>query len=911
MAQAQQDLRVWIFGNSLVHHATDSDETTVPYWLAQLAEAGGQGLSLSGTWGFLTDFARDLPPVSKWSFRGVTPAWDSERVGFRRAGIDTVLITPPNFIQYQGFDENYGWGDAADASPLSETLRVIDWTSGQAPGAAFWIYEGWAEMAGVVDYPPDAAGLATYQAFNAGAYHDWYDGYVAAIAEARPDIAVGLIPVASVLARVLTETRLSELPAGALYSDADPHGTANLYFLASLVTYATLYAQAPPADMTLPETLHPLIRETYPQIAAGVWAAATGAVPPDETAAALIPPTGLTDPSLAMGLNGISDWSTQHPFLDLMKSARPWVGHLPGQWGGYEMADLIAGGHIGPDGWPISLPDDAEAIEALILTDQPVGATSLAGRYVMTWTGRGDISVGGIARDVAREGDRITFSYRPGEGLVAIRIEALDAADPIRDIRIVREDRLDMADAGAVFNPDWIERVRDVRSVRFMDWMMTNGSPQETWDDRPRVDDFSYVWRGVPAEVMVDLANHIGADPWFTLPHMADDDYAARFAALVHARLDPGRVVYAEWSNEIWNFQFPQAGWAGARAVDRWGDAAGGDAWMQFAGLRAAQIADIWAAEYAQNPAALIRVVATHTGWMGLEEPLLEAPLAVAEGLARPADSFDAYAVTGYFGFELGGDERVDELLAWIDDGSIVPRITDELRDGSLAELTQVLWPYHAGIAAQNDMILTMYEGGTHVVGYGVQGGDDRFTEFYGTYNYSPEMAGLYAELLSAWDAVGGTMFNAFVDVSAPSQYGAWGALRHLDDSNPRWATLMAWNARPAGAARAAFAHGVTLVGSDASEEITGSGQDDVITGGGGNDIVITRGGRDIVHGGAGTDRAILPGNADDYSQQWQGETLILTAGPRQVVRLRGVEEMVFDGAPDSVQPIVIPVRAE
>ena len=204
-----------------------------------------------------------------------------------------------------------------------------------------------------------------------------------------------------------------------------------------------------------------------------------------------------------------------------------------------------------------------------------------------------------------------------------------------------------------------------------------------------------------------------------------------------------------------------------------------------------------------------------------------------------------------------------------------------------------------------------MYEGGTHVVGRGVQSGDDRFTEFYGTYNYSPEMAGLYADLLSAWDAVGGTMFNAFVDVSAPSQYGAWGALRHLDDSNPRWATLMAWNARPAGAPRAAFAHGVTLVGSDASEEITGTAQDDVITGGGGNDIVITRGGRDIVHGGTGTDRAILPGNADDYTQQWQGETLILTAGPRQVVRLRGIEEMVFDGGPDSVQPIVIPARAE
>ncbi|WP_439119675.1 hypothetical protein [Marivita sp.] len=42
---------------------------------------------------------------------------------------------------------------------------------------------------------------------------------------------------------------------------------------------------------------------------------------------------------IAFGLNGIADWSTQHPFIDVMKSGRRWIGHLPNQWGGVDFED--------------------------------------------------------------------------------------------------------------------------------------------------------------------------------------------------------------------------------------------------------------------------------------------------------------------------------------------------------------------------------------------------------------------------------------------------------------------------------------------------------------------------------------------------------------------------------------------
>ena len=908
LAAAQKDLRVFVFGNSLIHHLTESDETAVPHWLALLARQGGHGLELDGRWGFLRDFARELPPEPNWSF-GQVERTSLGRMGFRRVGFDTIVINPANFIQYQPADAPYDGDNPTGDSPLAATQRIIDWTENQAPGARFYIYEGWADMGGITRFPPNNRGFRRYQAFNAGEYHDWYVDYVAALQAARPDLSVTLIPVASVLAELLTGV-LAEMEPEELYTDDAPHGTASKYFLAALVTYSVLYAEPPPADFPLPESLSPVLRAAYPEVVRAVWAAVGGAVLPEEEAQLLVPETGLADPSLSFGLNGIADWSTQVPFIDHMKAARAWVGHEPGQWGAWDAARLEAGGYLREDGWPRAVPEGVEALETFLLTDQPVEATSLAGRYVVRWRGAGDFTLGGIARDVTPLGDRaLAFDYRPGEGSVVLRIAATDAEDPIRDVTVVREDQLALHEVGAVFNPDWIARIRDARTVRFMDWMFTNHSALSRWEDRPRVGDFSWTWRGVPVEVMVDLANEIGADPWFTMPHLADDGHVRAFAAYVHGHLDPRLVAHVEWSNEVWNFGFGQAHWAAEQARARWGDAAEDGGWMQFAGLRAAEVADIWAAEYGTEDAhRLVRVVATHTGWLGLEEALLMAPLAVAEGRRPPVESFDAFAVTGYFGFEIGSDEMAPRLRDWIAEGVAEERVTGALREGSLRELTDVLWPHHAEVARRHGLDLVMYEGGTHVAGQGAQVADEGLTAFFTAYNYSPEMARIYADLMTRWRDLGGLGFNAFVDVAIPSQFGSWGGLRHLDDLNPRWETLMAFNAVPFGAERAegAFLHGVLRRGTDGADEIIGTPEEDTILAGPGDDVIRAGGGADRIHGGPGTDRAILAGADADYAMAWEGETLVLY-GASGATRLFAVEELVFEADPATVQSLVLP----
>ncbi|MDX5411565.1 MAG: calcium-binding protein, partial [Rhodobacterales bacterium] len=488
----------------------------------------------------------------------------------------------------------------------------------------------------------------------------------------------------------------------------------------------------------------------------------------------------------------------------------------------------------------------------------------------------------------------------------------------IRNITVVREDHLELARLGETFNPAWLRHVQDMRALRFMDWAFTNGSPQQGVADRPLPGDFTYVWRGVPLEVMVDLANQVGADPWFTVPHMADDALVRAMAEVVRDRLDPRLRAYVEYSNELWNFMFPQTQWALQQANARWGEDAAPDAWMQFAGMRAAQVMDIWSDVFAdQAEERLVRVVATHTGWPGLEEGLLDAPLwrAEAAGNRAPVESFDAYAVTGYFGHEMGTDDFAPRILEWLDQGEDVTRreVTQALRTGSLKELTGEIFPYHGALAARHGMRMIMYEGGTHVAGLGEWTENRRLTDFFTSYNYSPEMAALYTELLAGWDAAGGTLFNAFVDVAPASRWGSWGHLRHLDDSNPRWDALMAYNASGGvdreTRAPGTFANGIIRHAPEGGGRIEAQHPRDLLMGGAGDDVLVATGCCVRMHGGAGQNVAVLPGAPEDYDFLWMGDVMLVsaTAAPTQEMRLADIQRITFADAPDAVMELTPP----
>jgi len=676
------------------------------------------------------------------------------------------------------------------------------------------------------------------------------------------DTRVQLIPAGQALARLDDAIAAGEVPGlstiNAVFAD-DIHLNARGHYFVSMVQYAVLAGAAPLGlphgvsdrfgqsldgiDAEMAAAMQRVAREAVEAYQAGkVAAAPTPAVtspiipraPPapapaaqsaQATPAAPRPPAPLApEGAIAVGLAPVTDWASQMPFLDVMKTARPWLGHLPGRFGGVEYDTLVEAGFIDARGWPTRLPREVGSIGTLILTDLPqAAAPSLEGRYVLRFKGSGIVEPTGRATNIRYGPGEVRFDYTPGPGSVEIRIQRTNPDDPVRDITVVREDRQALFDGGAIFNPDFSARMAPFDTLRFMDWMETNNSTQSLWADRPHVSDASWAHKGVPLEVMLALANALGKNIWVNMPHLADDDYVERFAQMVRDGLDPALRVYVEYSNEVWNFQFGQTRWADAQAQVRWGRS---DVGTQFYALRAAQVAQIWSAELAGTDGRLVNVISSQTGWLGLEENILNAPLVVAEGEPKPLEAFDAYAVTGYFGGILGLEARRAEVTGWLDEslaraihgaqglsGAARQEAIDaaqydyatalaaqELTDGSVSgqnvdtvsDLATRVFPYHARVAAEAGLELIMYEGGTHIVGIGAQVDDARLTAFFQHFNYTPEMGVLYEALLRGWTQAGGRLFNAYADIYVPTKWGSWGTLRHLDDSNPRWDALVA-----------------------------------------------------------------------------------------------------------------------
>ena len=687
---------------------------------------------------------------------------------------------------------------------------------------------------------------------------DW-ESIVALLRAGVPDgdARVQLIPAGQALARLDDAIAAGEVPELAAISDVfddDIHLNATGHYFVSMVQYAVLTQSNPEGlphrvkdrygkafdgpDAALASALQRVAREAVEAYQGGEVAqapvqkaaapAATPRAPPALAAVAKQPARqpAYAAGALAVGLAPVTDWSAQQPFLDVMKTARPWLGHLSGQYGGIEYETLVRDGHIDAEGWVRSLPRAAGSVGTMILTDLPeAAASSLEGRYVLRFEGAGVVEPTGRATNIRYGRGEVQFDYTPGPGGVEIRIQRTNTANPVRNITVVRQDRLALWEGGAVFNPDFTARLSAFDTLRFMDWMETNNSAQSRWEDRPQVVDASWAHHGVPVEVMLALANSLGKNIWVNIPHLADDAFVRAFAQTVKAGLDPKLKVYAEYSNEVWNFQFEQSRWAEAQAQERWGQKEVG---TQFYAMRAAEVARIWSEAFEDAPDQLVNVISSQTGWLGLEENILNAPLVVAEGAPTPAEAFDAYAVTGYFGGILGLEVRsaqvngwLDESLARAEEAATAQGLTgaaraqavnasqydyatavaaQELTDGSVSgqnvdtvsDLRARVWPYHARVAQAAGLELIMYEGGSHIVGIGSQVDDARLTDFFQHFNYTPQMGMLYTALLEGWAEAGGSLFNAYADIYVPTKWGSWGALRHLDDSNPRWDALVA-----------------------------------------------------------------------------------------------------------------------
>ncbi len=271
---AQDTLKTFIFGHSLINHEfqvniTPSQETSVPHWFHFLAEEAGYEYAVSGQYGFIPQHA-NLPPIAQWVFDSVASAWDSDNYPFSQADFDNILITPGNFIQWQGPSVDY-FNDTQ--SPLDYTSQIFNWVNQQEDSMTFYVYENWPDMAPYLSqgFPPSQQEWQNYNDYLNGDFHDWFLEYHDSLILAHPDHCVRMIPVGPVISDLLMQAPFDQIAIDTLYEDDAPHGRPTVYFLAALATYMAMYEEPAPSSYQVPDIIDPIVASNYQQAVDFIW----------------------------------------------------------------------------------------------------------------------------------------------------------------------------------------------------------------------------------------------------------------------------------------------------------------------------------------------------------------------------------------------------------------------------------------------------------------------------------------------------------------------------------------------------------------------------------------------------------------------------------------------------------------
>jgi hypothetical protein len=462
--------------------------------------------------------------------------------------------------------------------------------------------------------------------------------------------------------------------------------------------------------------------------------------------------------AIGTNLTSVTDWSSEMPFTDLFKSSRPWISGDANTWDNRWAIDLDASGNVRS-----LLP--GQVVRTLLMSDMQDRYPG--GRYVMLYDGQGTLQYYGAGtwNAAASSPGRDVVDVDPARNGIGVNILATNPADPVRNLRFVPI-ALESTHAALRFDPKFLARTRKYSVLRFMDWGRTNDSTLRTWAERPQVADARWSSaRGVPVEVMVDLANTLLADPWFCIPHLADDNYVTQFATYVRDHLDPRLRVYIEHSNEVWNTMFQQSSYAQQRGLALGLSSNSYTALLNYHSLRSVQIFGIFEAVFGGRH-RLVRVLGGHSG-----NPSSGVQVMDFQNAWQHAD---ALAGAPYFGPIIGPNNGAQFV------GMSVDQLLDHLANVDIPSRLASIGQNVANASARG-LSFIAYEGGQHLVGAQGWENNTTLTALLFAANRHPRMHDLYQQYLAGWRARGGRLFVHFSDITTPTKWGSWGTLEYRD----------------------------------------------------------------------------------------------------------------------------------
>ncbi len=488
---------------------------------------------------------------------------------------------------------------------------------------------------------------------------------------------------------------------------------------------------------------------------------------------------------LGINSNEVMDDDASVPFVDVFRASVPFEEARPWLTKGKIKYDA--------DGWPAYIPKNGQ-VGTRFINKLPAG-TVPDGLYTVLYEGKGKITYGNDAKLVRHTPGKDIISIKAGKDRELRGTLIINETDPnnhIRNVRILMPGGIcsnnpykrvhsarscsrgnflsfEKHYASIIFNPDYLNYMKDFKVIRFMNmagitrnpitsWNERNTMSQQTWGGKPTV-------RGAPLEIMVELANQTGSDPWFCLPHKASNDYIYKFASYVRKHLRPGLKVYIEYTNEAWNTIFTQAHYVKDKGGDLRLDPDRAKAGYKYYSMRSVQIFNIWEKVFGgtQN---IVRVMGSWTGYTRMSEMLLTYRDAYKKT--------DALAIGPYF----YPNKKTVRRLRSVND--VFKALYDQKEIYSIPGVVKLI-SKQAKIADSYGVDLIAYEGGQHLVDWKSRSIHKNPTKLFIQANRDWRMAKAYKDFFRGWKQAGGKLFVNFSAPRTSQWFGSWGTKEYLN----------------------------------------------------------------------------------------------------------------------------------
>ncbi len=475
---------------------------------------------------------------------------------------------------------------------------------------------------------------------------------------------------------------------------------------------------------------------------------------------------------IGTNLPGFADWEPHRAMRNFMKNTRgepiPYT-EACSCWSFTEEVNnnIFTQMSFDADGYPTSLPQTTTSGDILLRyfvstegKNTPAGQT-----YVLLYDGIGSLELSGTLSGISQTPGRIQFTLG-GDGTFWFQLTSSLLGNHIRNIRVLR-----IADEFAdidtqPFYSGFLDKIAPFSNIRYMDWQHTNNNPMVTWSQRPIPTQASYGGnRGVPYEVIIQLANQTKKDIWICVPHAADNDFITQMATLFKNELDPDITIYLEYSNEVWNWIFSQANYNNDNRPFNLN-------YGRAMALKAKNVFDIWHNVFAGDECRVKRVLGVQAGFNYLNEQILAH---------LDQDDWDYGSPTHYFGLDhdASGVPRLDLLGA----SATVADVMQNAQNNFNNFKNSVKQDYR-NIQVYGKEVIT-YEGGQHFVG-NVFGIPYAYQQAMWDAQNSALMYNMYDLVHDSIRKWGCKLASNF-SLAGPQEsiYGSWGVMDDIDIQPP------------------------------------------------------------------------------------------------------------------------------